>query len=687
MTKPGLLRGVSALCLLMLPAGAADEAAVDLFEGKVELKLESKKLSEDASLEAAADANYDKDSKLSLEVWRALRDLAAQAGQVRRRQMKPELEKILTELTASARLEAAAVEKLTAVMPLAIEEGMKDWEKSFCEWLTPYLTDGGGDPIAMLKSWKAEQLASNTGQFKITPPAKTSAWTEALKAILTPEQLKGVTDAEVAQRAKLLEEITPFLETAQGTATEGFTAAMELEVDKVIQYASLDEVRMKQLKDAADEAVKQTAKDWRTRAEGKILEMDEKSRKQMMAQSRGFGVNQKDKANEPWQREPWVSVRNNIFTAEEKSALETGLQQAKQRRLDALGMMTIAEMDRQIGFSAHQRQKVLDLARPHLTTLGTEFFESPSSGYYSLDSGQLLEKIRSIPVAELATILEKGQLARWKDLNPERMSGNRRYYRRVVNPGSPGKKEDEPDASDPWELERLTGLAVAHEAEKVVDVYVSQYEARVDSIARVNTLPPESIAVLMTAAKGAAERVSGNPIMNLDQNIRQQMQGVKPGEAAARLKALSTGWSENRQGVKDPPLWKATLERVLTAPQQETWKQECRAMELWQMRSTSALVATEVEKFVRISPEKHELLVKKLETVLEEYLADITNFLSAGWQLQSYYSCIPVAFLSEAELKEIFSATEIEKVRTRCLGQAQQYADMIKQQHTRRKKK
>ena len=110
-------------------------------------------------------------------------------------------------------------------------------------------------------------------------------------------------------------------------------------------------------------------------------------------------------------------------------------------------------------------------------------------------------------------------------------------------------------------------------------------------------------------------------------------------------------------------------------------------MELWQMRSTSALVASEVEKFVRISPEKHELLVKKLETVLEEYLADITNFLSAGWQLQSYYSCIPVAFLSEAELKEIFTATEIEKVRTRCLGQAQQYADMIKQQHTRRKKK
>jgi hypothetical protein len=350
-------------------------------------------------------------------------------------------------------------------------------------------------------------------------------------------------------------------------------------------------------------------------------------------------------------------------------------------------MMTIAEMDHQVGFSAPQREKLLALARPHLAALDADFFEASPAGYSSLDAGKLLEKIRKIPESDLSVFLEPGQLARWKAMSPERMSGNRRYYRRAVNQGSAGTKNEAADASDPWELERLIGLTVAREADKVIDAYISQYEARVDGIARVIALPPESISVLMTAAKGAAERVSKNPILGVDQNIHQQMQGVKPDEAAARLEGLSTGWTEDRQGVKEPPLWKATLVRVLTAPQQEAWKQECHAMELWQSRGTSALVATEAGKYVRLSPEKHELLVKKLETVLEEYLPDMNNYLSGGWQLQSYYSCVPLAFLSEAEMKEIFTAKEIEKVRIRCLGQAQQYADMIKQQHTRRKKK
>jgi len=671
----------------MLPAGAADEAAVDLFEGKVELKNEVQPIVADASLEAGAVTDYDKDSKLSREAWRALRVLAEQAGQVRRRQIKPELEKVLQELTVSARLEAGVVEKLTAALPLAVEESMKDWEKSFCEWLTPYLTDNGGDAMAMLKSWKAGQLASNTGQFRMVSLTKTAAWADALKANLTPEQLKRVADAEAAQRAKIVEEIAPFLDTAEGTAAEGFTAAMELEVDKVTQFGSLDEARTKKLKDAADEVVKQTAKEWRTRAEGKILDMDEKSRKQLMAQGRGFGVNPKEKANEPWQREPWLSVKADIFTAEEKAAMEAGRQQGKQRRIDALGMMTIAEMDRQIGFSALQRGKLLELARPHLATLEPDFFEAASAGYYSLDAGKMLEKIRKIPEGDLTAFLEPGQMGRWKAMSPERLSSNRRYFRRVINPGTTGAKVEAADVSDPWEMERLTGLAVAREADKVIEAYLSQYEARVDGIARVNGLPPESIAVLMTAAKGAAERVSKNQIVAVDQNIHQQLQGVKPGDVAARLEGLSIGWSEDRQGLKDPPLWKATLERLLSAPQQEAWKQECHAMELWQSRGTTALVATEVEKYVKLSPEKYELLIKKLETVLEEYLPDISNFLSGGWQFQSYYACIPVAFLSEAEMKEIFTDREIGKVRTRCLGQAQQYADMIKQQHTRRKKK
>jgi len=157
---------------------------------------------------------------------------------------------------------------------------------------------------------------------------------------------------------------------------------------------------------------------------------------------------------------------------------------------------------------------------------------------------------------------------------------------------------------------------------------------------------------------------------------------VKPADVATRLKGLSLPMYQERNGIPDPRVWKAALERVLTPPQQEAWKQECKEADDWHYHSLSALIATEIGKKVLLKPDKNAVLEQKIEAVLRTYDEEISNFLSRGWHLQSYYNAVPVAFLTEAEMGGIFTAREIETVRTRCLGQAQQYADMIKQQHT-----
>ena len=60
------------------------------------------------------------------------------------------------------------------------------------------------------------------------------------------------------------------------------------------------------------------------------------------------------------------------------------------------------------------------------------------------------------------------------------------------------------------------------------------------------------------------------------------------------------------------------------------------------------------------------------------------RFFSFGWQLQGYYSMIPLAMLTEKEKDEVFDKKQLETVKEKCLVNASQYADMIRQQHKNR---
>ena len=683
MKKTGIWLGCSAL-LLSMPAGRGEEP-VDLLEGKaVELKVEVPAFP--AAQAAAQKEQEEMDAEklgadlLPAEVRQDFAEFTSKVAAQRRLQLQPDIEKTAQELQEKAKLDEAGSTRLKALATAAVDESMKAWEAQFGLRYAPFLVQSG-DPGAVLKAWKPEQFVGNSANLVAISPTHTAVWKEGLKTILTPEYHAAMEVEAAEQRKQVLAEMEGYLADAEFKAGELFSSIMDHEVEQILQHRELDETRQKALRGAAEEARKVTLQNWRKRAENRLAEMDEKSLK-IFSRNRGEpAVDPAEPGNRPQERSVWKTARRTILTEPEQQAIREGQQGVKDRRAGALAMTIISQMDTMIGLSGSQREKLLELGRPLMLSLPKPFFEAPAvESYTSLDAGQILTEIREIPESTLAALLDPAQLRRWQAMTPADLPENNRYSVRntAAVPGKPAEVMDENEAG------RLIALTVSSEVGRIQQRAFSRMEARVDDIARVVSLSPETVALLRTAGKGAAMQTTKDTVNNLDQYVVKQMKGVKPGDIPARLKALSMPrFQESRKQVQ-PRIWTAALQRLLTAPQLELWKQEGKAREDWQQRATSALVVTEVEKYLVLPSEKRELLLQKVDAVINTYEAEISNFFSPGWQFQSYYNTIPLALLAEKEMAEVFNPKQLETVRTRSLGRVTQYADMIRQQHGQR---
>lgn len=683
MKKTGIWLGCGAL-LLSMPAGRGEEA-VDLLEGKaVELKVEVPAFP--AAQAAAQKEQEEMDAEklgadlLPAAVRQDFAEFTSKVAAQRRLQLQPDMEKTAQELQEKAKLDEAGSTRLKALATAAVDESMKAWEAQFGLRYAPFLVQSG-DPGAVLKAWKPEQFVGNSANLVAISPTHTAVWKEGLKTILTPEYHAAMEVEAAEQRKQVLAEMEGYLADAEFKAGELFSSIMDHEVEQILQHRELDETRQNALRGAAEEARKVTLQNWRKRAENRLAEMDEKSLK-IFSRNRGEpAVDPAEPGNRPQERSVWKTARRTILTEPEQQAIREGQQGVKDRRAGALAMTIISQMDTMIGLSGSQREKLLELGRPLMLSLPKPFFEAPAvESYTSLDAGQILTEIREIPESTLAALLDPAQLRRWQAMTPADLPENNRYSVRntAAVPGKPAEVMDENEAG------RLIALTVSSEVGRIQQRAFSRMEARVDDIARVVSLSPETVALLRTAGKGAAMQTTKDTVNNLDQYVVQQMKGVKPGDIPARLKALSMPrFQESRKQV-EPRIWTAALQRLLTAPQLELWKQEGKAREDWQQRATSALVVTEVEKYLVLPSEKRELLLQKVDAVINTYEAEISNFFSPGWQFQSYYNTIPLALLAEKEMAEVFNPKQLETVRTRSLGRVTQYADMIRQQHGQR---
>jgi hypothetical protein len=702
MTRSVLFPGLFTLLAAANPAAHGED--VDLFDGKVELKAElvptpAELKAEDAAaavpeerlvgiagiaqagvefveiidgdifvdpfavvLEVAEEAGGERernpDEPLSADDEKAVQEFVTKAAAARRKELEKRLVKTIKGLAKAANADAAAEEKLEALATPVLDAAMADWEKKCREWVMDMI-NRSGQGAASIRGWQPDQFGAGNQVQGALRPEETGAWKDGLKQILTDEQRAAVAADEQARRAKLREDLADYLKSSEAQAGEWMANLMDGVVRRLLLHAEFDDERRAKLKQAADEAVKVTLAAWRERAELQLMEMDETTRDQMTQRGGLMGVNTNEKANQPQEQPSWKEAVAKILTGQEQAQLEAQQSAVRARRAEAIGMVLLADLDRLIGLNEPQRTSLLELMKKPLEGLPSNYFESPDdSGYYAIDLPQVMRQVRGIDKEKLAALLDAGQLKRWKTVNPSMLTRSG-YVRERLDPG----KLPAPEEMDEVEVERAVSGFLHREARKMEQKMQSIMEAQVENIVRVANPPAEAVAVLNTAAKGAAEQMAENSIGNLANWVRNQFQNVKPADVPARLQNLSNPYFDERQRPQEPRVWSAAVQRHLTEQQREAWKSECASRDAWRLRALTAMVVTELEKRLPLKPEQREKLQRKLTAVITDYEPDFSMYFSLWWYLQGYYTLVPLAMFSDKELEECFDKKQLENVK------------------------
>jgi len=626
------------------------------------------------------DGEKEEEPQLSDEQKKAVDEFIEKAAKLKRKMFEGQMETAVKELTEEQQLTREARRKLEAGTGKAVDAAMTVWNQAFQKYVAQQVLQGQATP-ANIKAWSAQAWSNYNLNADIPPPAQSDEWRAVIKEVLNAEQLAAREAAAKAAEEKFQKDFGDYLATCEGQAGDQMSGAIESEVERIARYSNIDEERRKKLKAAGEDAVKECVKAWRRKMENQLKSMDEKQREQMTSRGGMMSVNMAEKEYQPKERQVWQDAVAQLLTDAERQKLESRYLEVRGRRADALAIVLVNDLDRLVGFSAEQRTKMLPLAAQRLLKLPEQYFTSPAgSGYNSIDAGQMLQQVQKLKDDELKTVLSEGQVKRFREASPDQMSRNGIYVREKLDVGDVPK----PEEMDEVEVERVLATFLHREAKRMKLKMLSLMEAQVEHIGRVAGPSPETVQVLTTAAKGAAEEMALGNINNLSGWVRAQFQNLKPADVPERLKNLYNPYSSERHQPAPPPLWTTAVERLLDEAQRKAWKEAMDIREQWRREGLTAVVLTEIEKRLAMPEEQRLKLARKVDDVITQYEPDFANYFSQGWHLQGYYSLIPIAMFTDKEMEEHFDAKQREALQDKLLGNSMQYAEMIRQNHKSR---
>ena len=411
--------------------------------------------------------------------------------------------------------------------------------------------------------------------------------------------------------------------------------------------------------------------------------MSEADRRQLFTVQGGGYSTGTFKPVRPDQQDVWKDALKTELSAEEFARLLDLNKERSTRRSQALALLLISDLDKHIGFTSAERERLLPLAlKPArlLTgiTSGAEEEGDESNGgvtNWYLQPGNFTAAALKMPEAEVRGILGHVQWLRWQDYCKNRQS-NFNQHRAV-------KAVSEPGDSD---VEKLLNDFLHTTARDQEQRLVQSMLVRVEDATRIVKLQPAAVAQLSLAARGAVERTMVAWRNSLEEFLNNNLQGVRATEFRERLAGMGN-FSENISRDKTPqdePLWKEAIQATLSTEQGELWKKELEARSAYHGRAAAAMVLSELDRRRRLTTEQFQKLGPIVAKVIEDYSPDIARYLSNDWQLQSYSLLVPLTAIPVAELKAILTPAQAKLVLERDLAQVQGYWEGIKSYHAQR---
>ncbi len=286
--------------------------------------------------------------------------------------------------------------------------------------------------VGLWKTWHAMQKDGEVDQIQfwnsyrklpeaILTPDRSPIWEEGLKRLLKPDEL-AKWDAEATKRRTRIEKaIADYLDRGRKLWKDQRVETRKAQVEELVTINSLDAVTTSKVRNGIEGAVTSALPAW-----GKGLE---KSIREYVKSAFLGGADDRVQALEGGQinfgsaSEPeavvaeetgWRELLRQSLSGEQFGQWEAREQQRLDRRMRAMAMMTVAELDRKLRLTMSQRstleERFLKVIREGKSKVDALFAQNYAN------SEIMLMVLNGIPDAEVKSLLEEEQLVVWREV-------------------------------------------------------------------------------------------------------------------------------------------------------------------------------------------------------------------------------------------------------------------------------
>jgi len=321
---------------------------------------------------------------------------------------------LVTDVVKVTGVAESLLPELQQVADAAVKDKMAKSKTGLWKVWHEMQRDGEVDQIQFWNSYRKLPEA-------ILTPDRSPIWEEGLRRLLKPSEL-ALWDAEaMKRRARIEKAIADYLNRGRDQWKTQRVEARKAQVEDLVITSRLAETTTVSLRDGIDAAVTIALPSW-----GKGLE---KSIREYVKSAFLGGADDRVQALEGGQinfgtaAEPeavaaeenaWRELLKRTLPADTFAQWEAREQQRLDRRVRAMAMLTVAEVDRKLRLTASQRaqleERFVTVIREGKSKVDALFAQSYSN------SEIMLMVLNGIPDAEAKTLLEPDQLIGWREV-------------------------------------------------------------------------------------------------------------------------------------------------------------------------------------------------------------------------------------------------------------------------------
>lgn len=317
------------------------------------------------------------------------------------------------------------VVKITGVTGPTIEELQKVATESVADKMTK-------SKVGLWKTWRAMAKDGEVDQVQFwnayrklpeaaLTPDRSPIWEEGVKRLLKPDELAKWEAEAAIRRGRVEKAISDYLNRGREQWKTQRVDARKTQAEEIIALQKLDADTAVKLREGIDPAVTKSLVHW-----GKGLE---KSIREYVKSAFLGGADDRILALEGGQinfgnaAEPeamaadeaaWRELLQGSLAAPAYALWESREQQRLDRRIKAMAMLTVAELDRKLRLTEEQRSRLEAMLNGVIRTAKPKIDAMLAQSYSN--SEILLMVLNGIPLVDVQKLLEPDQMAGWREL-------------------------------------------------------------------------------------------------------------------------------------------------------------------------------------------------------------------------------------------------------------------------------